>query len=240
MRRLALLAFVGSLPLVLGSCQSFTEAIARPFGKGDAGLQRVDELVDRIERAHVEAEVGKLAVHEVLEALQALAKPGFDGDPLQAHARCRSAVDRAKEQSTRLARSVDEMERAARSFFLDWQRRLDSFVSAELRERSRARMDATRTDYRAIVDALVPARERLDSFQQRSHDLVQFLGNDLNAASVSAIEGDLRLLTDQAAALATELDRGLSAAETYIERNALPGHSPAEVEEPEESAAARR
>jgi hypothetical protein len=177
---------------------------------------------------HVDAEVTRLELHQMVGSFDALRAEAAAADPVVAHAKCRLATERSTAKTAELRASVDAMERAAAPFFARWRKQLDEFVSAELRERSRERMDETRAQYDAIVKAAVPTLDGCDELNLRAADLVIFLGQDYNQGSLGAISGDVRGMTDRAAQLVARLDDCLTACETYVRAAALPGRLPVE------------
>jgi hypothetical protein len=94
-----------------------------------------------------------------------------------------------------------------------------------MRERSRARMEETRRHYEEIRSAAGPARSGYESYQRRVYDLTVFLENDFNKASLSALAGDVRSLTDQAAQIVARLDACMDAAESYVRSASVPSAS---------------
>jgi hypothetical protein len=209
-----------ALPLLfagLPACQGGGQGYTRAFGQEKPSLARLDALLERVERFYVETELAQERVHSMLEAVAAATAPGAP-DPHAAHARCVEATDAASAQATAF--------RAAVPFFERWELDLDGFASAELRERSRARMEETRALYEEIRVAAAPARSGYESFQRRVHDLTVFLGNDFNPSALSALEADLRAMTDQAARVAAQLEACLRAADAYA-THAAPPRAPA-------------
>jgi hypothetical protein len=223
------LAALALLPLA-AACQGFTQAFSRPFTRDDTSLTMVDELLERIERVHVDAEVAKGEVHELLDAFYALNDDEAAADPLAAHGRCRFTSERSKSKAEALRESVTEMQRAAGPFFERWRDQLAEFVSAELRERSRERMDETRARYDAIVDAVLPALDGYEELNQRALDLTVYLAQDFNPDALSSIDGDVRGMTDRGALLVTRFDDTLVACERYLRSAALPGRLPEELD----------
>ena len=219
------LAALALLPLA-AACQGFTQAFSRPFTRDETSLSMVDELLERIERVHVDAEVAKGEVHELLDSFHALQEEEAAADPLAAHGRCRFTAERSTAKAEALRDSVAAMERAAQPFFERWRDQLAEFVSAELRERSRERMEETRARYDAIVNAVRPALDGYGELNQRALDLTIYLAQDYNQGALGSIDGDVRGMTDRGALLVTRFDDTLVACERYLRAAALPGRAP--------------
>lgn len=217
----------------LTSCEAMTKTFTRSFSKDEIGLVRVDALVERVERVYVESELAKENVHAMLDALHAATAEDFDGDPHAAYTACMTASNAASTQATSFRQSIDDMEDTAEPFFERWEEDLDTFASAEMRERSRSRLEDTRRQFGEISSAAHPARSGYESFQRRVHDLATFLENDYNPGAVSAIEGDVRALTDHAAQIIALLDTCMESAESYVQGSSLPGELGEEPQAPE-------
>lgn len=219
-----------ALPLALCGCGI--------FGDSRPGLAKVDDLVDRIERVHVESELAKEAAKSAVRRLRTLASPGFAGDPVETHQELSLAVDTSESQAARLTESVESMEAAAEPVFDQWRADLDAIVSARVRTRSEQRLRDTRNRYAAIVAAVKPAMEEYEALNRNLRDLTLFLGHDFNASAIAAVDEDVQALEQQVLALDGQLEECLAAAQTYLDAAAVdsgpdslavpPGDIPAE------------
>ena len=192
------------------------------FGGGDVGPASVDELVSWVERVYVDCELSQEKSRVAVERLQEIVSSEFAGDAVSAYAAFVEAVERAEKQALKLRESVEPMKAAAGPVFEHWYADLQNFRNAEMRQRSRARFEATRARYEAIVSAVDPAQTEFDELNVGLRDHALFLGNDFNPASVSALTEDARGLAHLSADLDTKFESCLLAARTYIESTALP------------------
>lgn len=209
------------LRLVVASALPATLLGCGIFGDSKPSLAKVDDLVDRIERVHVESELAKEASQAGVRHLRTLASRGFSGDPVQAHTALMASVEASENQAERLSASFDDMERAAEPVFDQWRADLDAIVSARVRTRSEDRMRETRSRYAAIVAAVRPTLEEYAALNRSLRDLTLFLGHDFNATAIAAVDEDVQALEQQVAALDGQLRDCLDAAQAYLDAAAI-------------------
>ena len=193
------------------------------FGGGDsASLLNVDDLVSWVERVHVESELSKGRAHDTIDTLRALVHSDYEIDAVAAYTTFSEALSSSEAQAEELRSSIDAMKDAAEPVFLQWDQDLLSFSSAAIRQRSQARLAATRERYAAIIAASAPAQTNYDIFNLSVRDIALFLGNDFNPDSVAAIRGEVTTLTQLSQDLDLRLDACIEAARTYIAAASLP------------------
>lgn len=187
------------------------------------GLTQVDDLLGRIERVHVEAQLSKESAQSALAALSGLVAPDFGGDPMAAYAEFVAAIDRSEEQAEELRGSIGPMKATADAVFRQWAFDLEAFGNVKMRQRSQVRLEATRSRYEALLAQVEPAMWAYDSLNQGLRDHALYFSHDFNAAAVAAVELEVYALADQAAALGLRFDACLAAAEDYVRAAALRG-----------------
>lgn len=228
-RRFATSAILLGAVIAAPACQNTS--------KGSVGLQRVDDLVSRIEAVHVEVELSRASMREALTALKVIAVPDYQGDIMLAFAQYVDAVEQSEQQAKALRAAVVPMRRAAEPFFTQWESNMDDFASPTMRERSRDRQLAARARYDTIVEALEPVQTTYDVFNLTLSDIALFLEHDFNAGSILGITGEVRSLENMADELEGRIDVALDAARAYVENNSLPVQvevAPAEVDDEED------
>jgi hypothetical protein len=189
--------------------------------KGD-GLAEVNELVGAIERVHTNSELAQERVHLAVRELMSLMVFDFSGDAVSAYAAFATAVDESTRHLDELRESIESMKESSEPVFTRWAEDLDSFKSMEMRLRSQSRLKETRERYDAVVSAAELALAGYDTLNVRLCDYSVYLGNDFNASSVAAIQGDVRSLDQVVSALDQRFDQCQEAARVYIDAAALP------------------
>jgi len=218
---------------VIRSNLATTVAIVLPTLFGLAGcattteqaqsVQNVDGLLTQIERVHVDATVAKEKAHTALTQLSTLVSPNFAGDATKAYAALKDSIDASEDQTGALRRAVGPMVESAEGVFRRWTSDLEGFGNSRMRQRSQARLDETRGRYQSVLTATQSLLISFDSFNADLKDTALFLGNDLNAAAVTAIHPDVRALHEQIRELDGRVEVVANAARTYVESSALYG-----------------
>lgn len=203
--------------LAAGSCASPTE-------RAEA-VQRVDDLLAKIERVQVDAVVSKEAGQAPLDQFDALCAPGFNGDAKEAYARILDTIDKSEKQSRKLKDSVEPMRQSAESIFRQWTTDLQAFGNARMRQRSQARLDETQSRYQAVFANAQSALIAYDAYNADLKDLALFLGHDLNASAVAELGTDIQGLKEEMHQVGVRMDAVANSARVYVEASALYGQS---------------
>lgn len=191
-------------------------------GEDQATINKVDDLVSRIERVHVETEVSKDVVRETVSSLQVLSSHDFGGNGATAYLEFMSAIKRSERQAARLRSTVAPMKEASDPVFQQWANDLAGFSSPRMRHLSEQRLATTRERYNSIVASVDPAQSAYEVFNQGLRDIALFLGHDFNPVAVAEIEQDIHAVANLAAELDGRFDTCLMAARTYLDSSAMP------------------
>ena len=208
----ALLA-LPALGLVTG-CQSSGKAV---------GIRQVDDLLGRIERVHLEAELSRERAHSVMDGLRAVVAIESAEDVVETFATFSEALKDSEEQSYRLRAAIGPMKASADAVFERWSADLAEFSSVEMRRRSQARMDDTRARYEAIVAAVGPAVTSYEVLNSGLRDLSLFLGHDLNTTAIQTVGREVQILVDDAMDLNQKLQGVLVSCRDYVRAAAPAG-----------------
>lgn len=209
------------------------------FSKKDSGVRQVDDLVGRVGRVHLEAEVSRERVRDALADLQAIVAGDIQGDPIAAFDAFVEAVERSEEQAEALRRTDAPMRKAASAVFDRWEADLLTYSTPELRNKSRNRLEATRKRFEQVVIALDRADSAYETYNLGLRDHATFLSNDFNPASVRGIRKQVRALSAWGQEVDQRLEAVLAACESYVGEAAPPG-TPEEAQEQQVAAAEER
>lgn len=210
-----------ALPLLcLASCASMGGLFS---GSSKSGLSLVDQLLNQVERVHVEAVLSRERMANALESLHDIVSPGFQGDALAAFALFEDAVDRSEDQALRLENSMKPMQRSADEIFDRWNDNLKAITSESMRRHSQERLFSTRERYEEILAELEPTLASYHGFNRILRDHALFLSNDYNAAAVAEIEREVSDLLVRARDLDVRFQTSQAACEEYVRTSALRG-----------------
>lgn len=188
--------------------------------KRGGGLERVDELLSRVERVQVESAVAKERAQAAFDNLRVLLAPDFRGDAAAAHAQLVASVEQSSDQADALRDSVKPLRKTGEAVFARWTEDLESFGNVSMRERSQERLEETRRRHDAILAAAVSAQLAYDSFNSDLNDHALFLEHDFNTTSVALVGQELESLKARGRELAKRLDACGEACQAYVEFSA--------------------
>ncbi len=214
MRQIHILSsFALALTVGLASCANLSGVFA--VNETNGGPSRVEDLITRVERVHVECEVSREHVRESVAALRSVLDAS-QADPATAFTQFQRAITNSEKQAKALRASFGPMKRAASPFFEQWSNDLESFRSTELRQRSQERLAETRLRFDSIVASVEPTQAVFDSFNAILADRVLFLGHDFNSSSISVVRSEYETLEQLAVELVGRLDQGMSLTRDYV------------------------
>jgi len=184
--------------------------------KPGEGVDRVESLMGLVQRVHVDSEVAKQKTRQVYATMNSLLAKEYQTEPGQAYRAFVGSLDESERHSEQLKSSVRAMRTAAQTVFEQWDVDLAQIASVTLRERSEARLEATRQRYQALFAAVRGAEVSYDGFHRSMRDLSLFLAHDLNKQAVAEVREDARRIADLVEDLDGRFERSLQAASRYL------------------------
>jgi len=177
---LYLLAGVALAALLLTGCATI------PGGPERFNLHRQDQLAHH---AVLARQAHYAAQDQFLVALDSFTRLLEDQEiPLrQRYDELSQDFTRTERVVAQMARSVDQMERAARIHFVDWENRLYEYADPVIRNASRRQLDATRQSYEEVVIDVRHLQGRTERVMGAFRDQMRFLSHNLNQQSVAAL-----------------------------------------------------
>lgn len=191
----------------LASCSSTSKAV---------GVHRVDDLLGRVERIHLDAELAQMRAHQSVEALRVLVMGEYQNTPAEAFVEWEQTVQEYRYQAQRLQADISPMNRSAVVVFDRWQTDVNQFSSEHLRQRSRTRLAETRELYTQVLLKHAPAQTELDHFALLLDDHLLYLSNDLGASAVDSLADAIDFLREELEDVDAKLEVLKSAAEAYV------------------------
>lgn len=195
----------------LASCSSTSKAV---------GVHRVDDLLGRVERVHLDAELCQLHAHQSVEALRVLVMGEYETTAAEAFVELERNVAEFRFQSQRLQGDISPMNRSAVVVFERWMQDMDQFSSQHLRDRSRKRLAETRELYTQVLLDHAPAQAELDHFALLLDDHMLYLSNDLSASAVASLADAIDLLRAELDDVDVAVDSLKGAAAEYVNTTA--------------------
>ena len=128
-----------------------------------------------------------------------------------------SEVGKTKDKIEDLKDDIASVESIAASLFDEWEEDLVKFDSAELREKSRQDLTATKRGYSEMIGALRDTQQRLETVIMPLEDQVLFLDHAANAGQTPRKSEKLDEVREQISGLIEELDDSIDRTERFIE-----------------------
>ncbi len=223
MKRLPLSRTVAAVLVLLSipSCAWVQNLVSGANGPAD-----VNDLVDAVEKVNAELDASKQSMLAAVQALQKVTAPDFQGDAVKAHEELVDVIDSSEDQANTLRKSIESMQADAEPVFDQWTKDLEAYSNPEMRQRSQARLAASREQYDAVVAAVEPVLVEYEAINETLRDHTLFLSHDMNPAAVATIQDDVRSVAKEASDLDGAFNAGRAAASAYIESSAQPRGAP--------------
>lgn len=95
-------------------------------------------------------------------------------------------------------KDLEAMNKQADKFFVQWEKELAEYSSDSMKEKSTARLDATKKRYQSLGQSLGEASKAFEPLMQNLNDQILFLGRDLSAEAIADLQDEAAELNQQA------------------------------------------
>ena len=95
-------------------------------------------------------------------------------------------------------KDLEAMNKQADKFFVQWEKELAEYSSDSMKEKSTARLDATKKRYQSLGQSLGEASKAFQPLMQNLNDQILFLGRDLSAEAIADLQDEAAELNQQA------------------------------------------
>ena len=204
-----------SLVLLTSGCSTVYYSVWETLGK-----EKRDLLRDNVEAVREDQEDVSEQFESTLERLKELY--GFDGGDLEKqYDKVKAEYDDSVSRAETLEERIDTVEEIAADLFKEWQDEIGEISDANLRQRSRTQLEATKDRYRLLAGALSKTEAGLAPVLQRFKDQVLFLKHNLNAQAVGSLESEASSIQRDVDTLIEDLRASIREADQFI--GGLPG-----------------
>lgn len=204
--KLAVVATITS-GILLGPGASFGQA---------KGHKLTDKLIARAEATIQAISDAEAQYKATLEIYNSITGSNAE-DNRKAYKQLVKGIGRTEKAVATARQRADEMQSSADEYFEEWSTSLSSISSEELQERSRARLEETREHYAKVIESGQKAREAFHPLVVSLKDQVNYLGQELNPASINSLADEAQKLNEQSAAFYESLEETLREASQYIQ-----------------------
>ena len=179
------------------------------------GYEKRDLLVGNVEDAREAQEAAKKQFASALE--QFVAVTGFDGGDLEKqYNTLKGEYEDSEARAADVRKEIAEVERVATDLFVEWEKELGEYQSAELRRASQKQLQDTRGRYRQLIGAMRAAEKKLDPVLAAFNDRVLFLKHNLNARAIASLRGQRASVEADIGALISDMNKAIAEADRFI------------------------
>jgi ElaB/YqjD/DUF883 family membrane-anchored ribosome-binding protein len=204
-------AFAAVAILALCACSQMYYSTLETFG-----IEKRDILVNRVENARDAQLEARDEFASALEQYRSVVS--FNGGDLEEmYGRINTAYQRSDSRARRVSSRIDAVERVAEDLFAEWQGELADYTDPNLRRRSEELLSDTQAQYGQVMTAMRRAEETMTPVLSLFQDQVLFLGHNLNARAIGALENELDNIESATAELIAEMEQAIAEATNFIE-----------------------
>lgn len=179
-----------------------------------SGHKKTDKLIYRAQQTTSSIRAANLQVKKTLESYNYIVE-GKAQDPRAEYKKLVKDINKSLKARDDVRAKADSMQKAADSFFVDWEESMAGFNSDEMRAKSQGRMDDTKANYEKIFEAGNKAGDEFDGFIAALDDQVRFLGHDLNPSAIAELTDEAAVLNGKADDFFKAIDETIQVAVKY-------------------------
>ena len=210
-----LVAAALALPL-LGSvgCQSVVDGVVYDMWEV-VGREKRHILRARVEAGQDDQREAQEQFEDAYEQFKAVA--GYDGGDLEkVYDTLAGELEASEARAQDVRDRIDSIERVADDLFEEWKSEIAQIGSASLRNDSEQRLRDTQRRYATLIDRMKRAEGKMDPVLSAFRDQVLYLKHNLNARAIASLEGSVREIEDDVAALIRDIGASIREAESFL------------------------
>ena len=179
------------------------------------GVHKRDILVDRVEEARESQVDGQQQFKDALEQFKSVVN--YDGGKLEAqYKKLNAAYEDSEEAAAEIRERIDSVESVAVALFKEWEKELDQYTSASLRNSSAQQLRDTKANYRTLIGKMRRAEQSIAPVLAVLKDNVLYLKHNLNARAVGALKGELNQVDRNVQALIGAMEASIRESDAFI------------------------
>jgi hypothetical protein len=179
------------------------------------GVEKRDLLKKRVVAARDEQ---KEAGEEFKDAMTRLKEiTGFDGGQLEkAYNKLKTDFDDCDAKAAAVGKRIRDMETVAEDLFVEWEKEINEYSSANLKSSSRQQLKTTRDRYEGVRVALKSAEKSMAPVLAQFKDYVLYLKHNLNAAAVASLKGEATNIQGEITRLIEQMNQSIAKADEFV------------------------
>jgi predicted nucleic acid-binding Zn-ribbon protein len=207
--RSGVLASATLLALAAG-CQSGYYAVWEKLGKEKRHL-----LKDQVEQARDDQEKASEEFKDALTRLKELY--GFEGGELEVfYEKLKDDYEACRERARVVENRIERVDRTASDLFAEWEEEIGRINRADLKAKSRASLQETRSRYVRLYTSMTQAHAKMTPVLAQLQDYVLYLKHNLNAQAVGALRREAGDIEAEVERLIADISRSIAAADDFL------------------------
>jgi len=179
------------------------------------GQEKRDLLRSNVESVKKEQQAAADEFEDALERLRGLYD--IEDDELEkAYDKLKADYDDSKNRAQDIRDRIDKIDSIANDLFKEWDQEIGEISNAGYRQKSRAKLDETRSKYNALAASLEKSEAGMDPVLTHLNDNVLFLKHNLNAAAIGGLAADMKGVETDIEQLIADMRASISEADTFL------------------------
>ena len=179
------------------------------------GVHKRDILVDRVGEARESQVDGQQQFKDALEQFKSVVN--YDGGKLEAqYNKLNGAYEDSVEASEEITDRVNAVESVANALFKEWEKELDQYTSASLRQNSANQLRDTKRSYATLISKMRKAEQSVAPVLNVLKDNVLYLKHNLNARAIGALKGELSSVDRNVQQLIAAMEASIRESDEFI------------------------
>lgn len=179
------------------------------------GIHKRDLLSTRIEDTRDAQEEAKVEFTSALEEFKSVV--AFNGGDLEAtYNRLNAAYDDSKDSAAEVSNKIDNVERVSEALFVEWEKELEQYSSASLKQKSAAQLNDTKIQYNDLMQTMRKAEQSMQPVLTVFGDQVLFLKHNLNARAIASLKTEVYAVESDVNQLIAEMNRSINEANAFL------------------------
>lgn len=205
------------LPVLLTACENPVKRAVRDAtysGYEMIGVQKRDLLKRDIARTREDQKEAGESLENALEKLRrlyAVPESQLSGQ----YRELKNAFDRAESKTKDVRSSHEKMQTVARDLFREWENEISEIQTPELKSKSRAKLEASKTKFAELDRSLDAAESKIDPVLIKLKDHVLYLKHNLNAESLASLKTERDRIGREIDGLLRDLKNAVARAESF-------------------------
>ena len=199
-----------TLFLTLTACSSMYYS-----GLEKIGIPKRDVMVHRVEKARDTQEETKEQFKSALEQFTAVTN--FKGGDLESvYNNLNTEYEASVDQAEQVAKRIDDIKDVSEALFEEWEEEITQYSSASLKRSSQNQLNATKVQYKQLIQAMERAEAKLNPVLVVFKDQVLYLKHNLNARAISALKNELGGIQSDVSSLIVAMEKSIDEANAFI------------------------